>query len=642
MPRFLSHLLFILSLVWGGWLSPLAEATSTPLSASPATGGSTANVAPPPYECTALPNVVQLYLKQLRTQGSSNTATVRVRPDCLVIVDPGYTYIPVLPQQLPVQPPDAVVRTWPANALAERRPADIIEFNHNYYLLRLLPTQSGKLTFPRLDTYPAGLKTGLLPQNWVVPTQLSIPAELKILLGDLPFSINNPTNPADSPQATALQPLTDTLNTLSKEAETLVPPLPRGVYVAGLDTLSLMLVEPYKKRVEWQLPLPGVATVVLPFETQGKLLLNVLHKPEALVVDGNASLIQRHINLPAPLFQAMLQQNEQKAVLQYKHQPFFTVLDTTRWEPTQQPRFSSDVTSLSVRQRVPLAYVTTREGNTLHEVDLLRGITLRRLQPKANPAKGIKKATVLNTATASILQETATGFGTLWVWHAYVPATYNLKGVATVPAHALLQGIQLATGILTTQERYPVGSQWLGLDASQEWQRILPPATADTPEPLLELVHGNTGYTTHVDVPANVYEFFQRSMPTLQVPYSYTHRWSPSLGWIVSDPNAGGLRRLGTEAPLTALPDTTQSTLIPLNSRIASLALVGLGKETAFPALSLSIPESYLAPQAETNLPPRWRTFSPKLSNLPTLPKPKLPLLTLPKSSRKSKTPPSV
>jgi hypothetical protein len=136
---------------------------------------------------------------------------VKVRFDGLVLFGNGETYVPVLPQEGLENPektapsgeklqsdpagqpgslaPDKTsvetgVKTDPEKALFP----DFIQFKNNLYLVRLIQTSSGRLTFPKREVYPITLKQGLLPQDFVLPSNLFIPVELKVLLGALPYN----------------------------------------------------------------------------------------------------------------------------------------------------------------------------------------------------------------------------------------------------------------------------------------------------------------------------------------------------------------------------------------------------------------------------------------------------------------------
>ncbi|MEM0952083.1 MAG: hypothetical protein AAGI66_08085 [Cyanobacteria bacterium P01_H01_bin.74] len=145
-------------------------------------------------EATTLPKDVRNHLKTLDPD-------VKIRFDGLVLFSNGESYIPVLPQddltdgkkkgKIQVQAVDPPGETYP----------DWIAYDNNLYLLRLVQTTAGRLTVPRRSVYPIVLKQGLLPQDFVLPNNLFLPVELKVILGSLPY---NPVFKPGKPELKAL------------------------------------------------------------------------------------------------------------------------------------------------------------------------------------------------------------------------------------------------------------------------------------------------------------------------------------------------------------------------------------------------------------------------------------------------------
>src|SRR5690242_19189148 len=104
---------------------------------------------------TDLPAGVLSYLRQ-------KDPKVKVRFDGLVLFSNGQSYVPVIPQDPSLNADSQqVIATLP-----EKDPyPDLIQFDNNFFLMRLVQTSSGRLTFPKMSEYPLQLKEGLLPQD---------------------------------------------------------------------------------------------------------------------------------------------------------------------------------------------------------------------------------------------------------------------------------------------------------------------------------------------------------------------------------------------------------------------------------------------------------------------------------------------
>lgn len=168
-------------------------------------------------EATDLPAGVLNYLKQ-------KDPHVKVRFDGLISFPNGESYVPVIPQD-PTLNPDSqhVISAIPEQSAFP----DLIEFDNHFFLLRLIQTASGRLTFAKRDDYPIQLKEGLIPQDFVLPNNLFIPVELKVILGALPYNpmYTPTTTPSPTkPATTALKPTPTTKKpTLSKAPTSTAP-----------------------------------------------------------------------------------------------------------------------------------------------------------------------------------------------------------------------------------------------------------------------------------------------------------------------------------------------------------------------------------------------------------------------------------
>lgn len=127
---------------------------------------------------TDLPPTVLSYLRK-------RDPAVKIRFDGMVTLSNHDVYLPVFPQD-PSHPPNPsqVLREYPQQA----KSPDLIQFDNHFFLIRLVNTSSGKLALARMDAYPIELKEGLLPQDLLLPPNLFLPNELKVILGDLPYN----------------------------------------------------------------------------------------------------------------------------------------------------------------------------------------------------------------------------------------------------------------------------------------------------------------------------------------------------------------------------------------------------------------------------------------------------------------------
>jgi len=106
------------------------------------------------------------------------------RFDGVVILPDTTVYLPLFPSK-PVEVESLQVKsTIPTGKTLVQKP-DIVIFNNDYVLLKVINQPDGKKTVLAPSTIPAEVTTGLLPQDMLVPRGLVIPENLKGIIGNL-------------------------------------------------------------------------------------------------------------------------------------------------------------------------------------------------------------------------------------------------------------------------------------------------------------------------------------------------------------------------------------------------------------------------------------------------------------------------
>ena len=113
-----------------------------------------------------------------------------IRFDGLVTLPDGTVYLPVLPSNPKKNPSGAVVTTYPANKKLSQLP-EVVVFDSNFALLKVIKNSKGQITVTDTKNIPFVVKTGLFPQDMLVPPGLIIPEDMKIMMGDLVINVAN-------------------------------------------------------------------------------------------------------------------------------------------------------------------------------------------------------------------------------------------------------------------------------------------------------------------------------------------------------------------------------------------------------------------------------------------------------------------
>jgi len=106
------------------------------------------------------------------------------RFDGVVILPDGTIYLPLYPALVKKPASIELVKTYPENQKLTDKP-DIIILNNDFAFLKVLVDQKNRKTVLNLQNPPIEVRTGLLPQDMLVPKGLIIPDNIKGIIGNL-------------------------------------------------------------------------------------------------------------------------------------------------------------------------------------------------------------------------------------------------------------------------------------------------------------------------------------------------------------------------------------------------------------------------------------------------------------------------
>ena len=124
-----------------------------------------------------IPDDVRNYIEK-------NVPGTDVRFDGVIILPDNTIYLPLFPSLFSDISEIKVKESSPANRELKQKP-DMIIFNNDFALLKVLPAKNGQRTVLHMSNPPLQIRTGLLPQDMLVPSGLIIPENLKGIIGNL-------------------------------------------------------------------------------------------------------------------------------------------------------------------------------------------------------------------------------------------------------------------------------------------------------------------------------------------------------------------------------------------------------------------------------------------------------------------------
>lgn len=233
---------------------------------------------------TKLPDNVSEYIKK-------EVPKAAVRFDGLITLPDGTIYLPVLPAQPNKDGKGLITETYPANKKFSQKP-EVLLFDTGYALLKVMKTKQGRPTFTDSRNIPLAVKTGLLPQDLLVPPGLIVQDDLKILLGDLKIPtmgsyVNNFF--AEEQRAVPVKPQTKIVPIPALTSKTLL--------MTTLDSSLVNVVPSNSVTPKYTLKMENLPRFIQPVDNDKFLLVAAAGKTYIDVADMNLEVLAKKIDL---------------------------------------------------------------------------------------------------------------------------------------------------------------------------------------------------------------------------------------------------------------------------------------------------------------------------------------------------------
>lgn len=192
-----------------------------------------------------------------------------IRFDGVVILPDNTIYLPLFPSLFSDINNLKIKESIPANMGITSKP-DVIIFNNDFVLLKVISDGNGKKTVLHMQTPPLQVRTGLLPQDMLVPSGLILPENLKGIIGNLNIDTQN----EDIIMSTSKESFEEFLADKNRiPAQSLIPQLNnKRVYITTNYSKNIQVLNPAKAS-----PLYSLAQKSIPIDVEpvinGKFLM---------------------------------------------------------------------------------------------------------------------------------------------------------------------------------------------------------------------------------------------------------------------------------------------------------------------------------------------------------------------------------
>ncbi len=263
---------------------------------------------------TKLPEPIEKYIKK-------EIPNTRVRFDGLITTPNGTNYIPVFPAETSRTPTSVVKETYPAGKKFSQYP-DVILFENNFALLKLIKNKQGRLTVTASKNIPPVVKAGVLPQDLLVPPGMILPDDMKIVLGNLKIPlISSPVNNFFQQDS----------NAKSKPVYKKITPLPelknKTLLITTLESQNVNVVPTDSAEPKFVLKVNGLPRFVEPVANDNYIMVATSGKTFIDIADLNQSVLAKKIDISAIPSEIVLTPDKNTAYVAASNEEAIFVID---------------------------------------------------------------------------------------------------------------------------------------------------------------------------------------------------------------------------------------------------------------------------------------------------------------------------
>ncbi len=283
-----------------------------------------------------------------------------VRFDGMLELPDGTKYIPVYP--LKTEFPETEVKlsaTLPENKSIKDKP-DFFMFNTNFAFFKV-KQEKDKSTIIYSNEIPVDVKMGLLPQDLLVPAGFQIPAELRIIIGDLiiPITpikeykevvISTGKEVKNSPRATVIEATAEQLSG-------------KYFYTTSFNQNALTALNANTGKAFKQIEFASIPSD-MKLANQGKyLLVSTIANDNIFVVDSKKSEVLKEIKVGIKPFFIAVSNSENLAYIANRGESTISVIDLVSMQPKEQ---------ITVKG-TPCYLELSADGKSLYYLDAITG-----------------------------------------------------------------------------------------------------------------------------------------------------------------------------------------------------------------------------------------------------------------------------
>ena len=294
-----------------------------------------------------------------------------IRFDGLITID-NTLYLPVFPSKFVNPQTLAIKKTAPANKTLKNLP-DIVVFNNDFSLLKVLEDGNGKRTVLYQENPFIEVKTGLLPQDMLVPKGLVVPSNIKTIIGGLRIATEQEMGIKVASELVEEMP--KTVNVKNDLVSTVAQLKDKTFYVITCKSKNIHVIKSDKASPEYALSMPSI-----PIDLKGYrnfLLVTAYDLPELNVISLADEAVIKTFEFDSQPDEIVVDNKTQKAYVSTPETSLIYVIDLVSMNMKQKIQVNGMCTRMYISPDSSKLIYVDKKTNDVWSVELDNDYTIK-------------------------------------------------------------------------------------------------------------------------------------------------------------------------------------------------------------------------------------------------------------------------
>ena len=300
------------------------------------------------------------------------------RFDGIITLPEGTIYLPLYPALVKKPEVLEVKNTLPANKKITDKP-DVIIFNNDFVLLKVLVDEKNRKTVLNIKEPPIEVRTGLLPQDMLVPTGLIIPDNIKGIIGNLQIPTSHDAGIKVKAEPFLEYKPVKTSKTIKNLVAEVAQLKNKSLYVSTCHSKNIQVIEGEASVPEYALAEKNIPIDIKATPDNKFLLVTTYSRPLVDIISLMDDRVIKQIDLTTQAEEIVIDKLANKAYVSSSEASSIYVIDLNTMKLKQKIKIKGRCEKLFLSNDGTKLFYVDKKTNNIWFIELDNGFVLKNI-----------------------------------------------------------------------------------------------------------------------------------------------------------------------------------------------------------------------------------------------------------------------